>query len=137
MDAPGFKYQNWFSDLSWKGQLSIDDCSLFSVYFEGVLCEDGSIASTDKSPLRVYAKRQGYNEKIVLFDEELYGYTPLLIEKVEYFQKSKIKKYKSLERFLLIDYKVIIKWIPIPIRHFFFFIIYTYKGQARFLCLSN
>ncbi|HBO09226.1 MAG TPA: hypothetical protein DD642_06210 [Barnesiella sp.] len=50
---------------------------------------------------------------------------------------AKIKKYKSLERFLLIDYKVIIKWIPIPIRHFFFFIIYTYKGQARFLCLSN
>ena len=73
-NLPGFKYQNWFSDLSWKGQLSIDDCSLFSVYFEGVLCEDGSIASTDKSPLRVYAKRQGYNEKIVLFDEELYGY---------------------------------------------------------------
>ena len=35
---------------------------------------------------------------------------------------AKIKKYKSLERFLLIDYKVIIKWIPIPIRHFFFFI---------------
>lgn len=93
-NLPGFKYQNWFSNLSWKGQLSIDDCSLFSVYFEGVLCEDGSIASTDKSPLRVYAKRQGYNEKIVLFDEELYGYTPLLIEKVEYFQKSKIKKYK-------------------------------------------
>lgn len=55
-NLPGFKYQNWFSDLSWKGQLSIDDCSLFSVYFEGVLCEDGSIASTDKSPLRVYAK---------------------------------------------------------------------------------
>lgn len=47
-NLPGFKYQNWFSDLSWKGQLSIDDCSLFSVYFEGVLCEDGSIASTDK-----------------------------------------------------------------------------------------
>ena len=28
-------------------------------------------------------------KKIVLFDEELYGYTPLLIEKVEYSKNQK------------------------------------------------
>lgn len=50
---------------------------------------------------------------------------------------AKIKKYKSLERFLLLDYKVIIKQITGPIRHFFCFIVYTHKGQTRFLCLSN
>mgnify|MGYP000357320973 CR=1 FL=1 len=92
---PDFKYQNWFNSLSWKGQLCVDKCFWFSIYFEGILCEDGSIINEDKSPLKVYAKRQGYNEKIVLFDEELHGYTPLLIEKMTYSQKSKIKKYTN------------------------------------------
>lgn len=92
---PDFKYQNWFNSLSWKGQLCVDKCFWFSIYFEGILCEDGSIINEDKSPLKVYAKRQGYNEKIVLFDEELHGYTPLLIEKIKYSKKSKIKKYTN------------------------------------------
>lgn len=96
-NLPGFKYQDWFRDLSWKGQLYVDGYSLFSIYFEGMLCEDGSIVSEDKSPLRVYAKRQGCNKKIVLFDEELYGYTPLLIEKIAYSEKSKEKEYGNEE----------------------------------------
>lgn len=94
-NLPGFKYQNWLDDLSWKGQLCMENNYLFSIYFEGVLCKDDSIVNEEGAPLRVYAKDSLCSKKIVLFDEELYGYTPLLIEKKVFPKNGEEKLYEQ------------------------------------------
>jgi hypothetical protein len=85
-------YGNWFETLSWKGLLSTNGDEFFCVYFEGIQCIDGFITNEEDCPLRIFAQNRD-SKKILLFDEEIHGYTPLLIEKKIFSNHCKEKLY--------------------------------------------
>ncbi|MDR2904372.1 MAG: hypothetical protein LBU73_00200 [Helicobacteraceae bacterium] len=79
---PGFEYNDWLKDLTWKGQLFFNREKYFQIYFEGIKREDGLIINKDRAPLRIFAKNINFNKEILLFDEQTNGIKPLLIEKI-------------------------------------------------------
>jgi hypothetical protein len=79
-----FKHNDWFKELTWKGQLLFNGDNFFRIYFEGVKYEDGFITGKEGYPLRIYAESHMFGEKILLFDEQIHGYTPLLIETINF-----------------------------------------------------
>jgi hypothetical protein len=79
-----FEHNDWFNELTWKGQLTHDNETYFKISFYGLKCDDGFLINRDNSPLIIYAEDVISNKKILLFDEREHGYNSLLIEEEKF-----------------------------------------------------
>mgnify|MGYP001025951437 CR=1 FL=1 len=80
----GFDENNWFCGLSCKLKLNHKEGNLFKIITNGIKFDDGSIIGKDDCPLKIFAQDISDKKLVNLFDEEIHGYTPLLIERKEY-----------------------------------------------------
>lgn len=89
---PNYKFENWFKSLSWKGQLIVNGKKYFNIFFQGKKFDDGFVINKDNCPLIIYAMQPDLQEKIVLFDEKIHGYNPLLIEEKKFLCKEPLNE---------------------------------------------
>lgn len=87
----------WFENLYFKAKITFRGSDKFKILFSGIRHNDGFITENDDIPLVIMLAPITEPEKnIILFDQRIHGYTPILIEK-RAFRSPIFNAYYDLE----------------------------------------